>query len=76
LFQSSYILAGGGVMTAIRFQDAIFGSIVMLIGLGLIAVGVYWLVQFGGVAGAIGIFMSLLGCLLVWFGQAIIRDSL
>ena len=70
------ILIGAVIRTAIEFQDAIFGSIVVLVGLGIVAGGIALLVRMGGGVGAFGIFVALFGAVIVWFGQAIVRNTL
>ena len=63
-------------MSAIRFKDGIFGSFVILVGLGLIAVGIDLLVNIGDGVGFLGIFVASFGGFVIWSGQSIIRNKL
>ncbi len=53
----------------------IFGGLVILIGIGIIIFGLK-LFTAGGVEGAFGLFIVVIGLLVIWFGASAIKDEI
>ena len=65
-----------GIMAFAFLKDIIFGVVVLLIGIALIYGGLQLLIKEGGGAGALGIFLALIGGLITFFGGFVIKDGI